>query len=104
MKAVAESHKTVETLASDLSKLMEEVEHLLNDSTSNHAEEKIELLRSRFTQAQDRLGSLYTNARRKLADGARATDETIRSHPYESIGIALGLGVLLGAVFARRSR
>ena len=40
---------------------------------------------------------------RKVVAGARATDETIRAHPYESLAIALGVGVLLGALIRRNS-
>ena len=29
---------------------------------------------------------------------AKATDKTIRENPYQAIGIALGVGVLLGAL------
>ncbi len=34
--------------------------------------------------------------------GAKATDRTIREHPYESLGVAFGLGVLIGVLIARR--
>ena len=33
---------------------------------------------------------------------AKKTDEAIRSHPYESIGIAFGVGVLIGVLIGRR--
>jgi ElaB/YqjD/DUF883 family membrane-anchored ribosome-binding protein len=34
--------------------------------------------------------------------GAKATDRAIREHPYESLGVAFGLGVLIGVLIARR--
>ena len=34
--------------------------------------------------------------------GARATDRVIRDHPYESIGIAFGVGVLIGVLINRK--
>jgi ElaB/YqjD/DUF883 family membrane-anchored ribosome-binding protein len=34
---------------------------------------------------------------------AKAADKTIREHPYEAVGIAFGVGVLIG-VLAMRSR
>ncbi|HVU33423.1 MAG TPA: hypothetical protein VHE61_08305 [Opitutaceae bacterium] len=33
---------------------------------------------------------------------AKRVDDTIREHPYESIGIALGVGILLGALLRRK--
>lgn len=37
----------------------------------------------------------------KAATGMRATDRTIRTHPYQSIGIAFGVGILLGFMMRR---
>ena len=34
--------------------------------------------------------------------GAKATDRAIREHPYEALGVAFGLGVLIGVLIARR--
>ena len=31
----------------------------------------------------------------KTAAAAKATDKTIRDHPYEALGVAFGLGVLI---------
>jgi ElaB/YqjD/DUF883 family membrane-anchored ribosome-binding protein len=43
----------------------------------------------------------------KLRDQAvvrtKAADKTIRGHPYKAIGIALGIGAVLGWLLARRS-
>ena len=39
----------------------------------------------------------------KAAAAARATDKAIKNHPYEAIGVALGLGLLIG-VLVMRSR
>ena len=33
---------------------------------------------------------------------AKATDKSIREHPYEALGIVFGLGVLLGVLVSRR--
>ncbi|MBI1176980.1 DUF883 family protein [bacterium] len=45
-------------------------------------------------------------ARKKLEVQARRTAETtaevVRTHPYESVGIAFGAGVLLGLLVSRR--
>jgi ElaB/YqjD/DUF883 family membrane-anchored ribosome-binding protein len=33
---------------------------------------------------------------------ARVADQVIRAHPYESVGFAFGLGLLLGVLIGRR--
>ena len=65
------------------------------------ASEKLNELRERFSDLQAKASNLYSDARRKVVAGARATDETIRTHPYESLALALGVGVLLGALIRR---
>ena len=39
----------------------------------------------------------------RAAAAARATDKVIKKHPYEAIGVALGLGLLI-SVLVMRSR
>ena len=34
--------------------------------------------------------------------GAKATDKVIREHPYQSIGVAFGIGVLIGVLVTRK--
>jgi len=38
----------------------------------------------------------------KTMGGAKRTDEVIRSKPYQSIGVAFGLGLLLGCMIKNR--
>jgi ElaB/YqjD/DUF883 family membrane-anchored ribosome-binding protein len=38
----------------------------------------------------------------QTAAAAKATDKTIREHPYEALGVAFGLGVLIGVLVTRR--
>ena len=38
----------------------------------------------------------------QTAAAAKATDKTIREHPYEALGVAFGLGVLIGVLVSRR--
>jgi ElaB/YqjD/DUF883 family membrane-anchored ribosome-binding protein len=39
----------------------------------------------------------------KAINGVKAADRKIRTYPYESLGIALGIGVVLGFLIGRRS-
>jgi len=91
-----------EQLVTHLRELLHEAEHLVGDSAGQYVGEKAEAMRERFHQAQERLEELYSTARDKVVAGAKTADGAIRSHPYESLAIALGLGVLIGAVMRRR--
>jgi len=66
-------------------------------------------LGERGQAARERLASALDSAKetgRKLQDravaGAKVTDRAIREHPYQTIGIAFGLGVLIGVLVARK--
>ena len=40
----------------------------------------------------------------QTAAAAKATDKTIRDHPYEALGVAFGLGVLIGGTGFTKAR
>lgn len=52
-------------------------------------------------EMQNRLSDAWETGREKFGDYAQATDRVIREKPYQSIGIALGLGVLIGMLLNR---
>jgi ElaB/YqjD/DUF883 family membrane-anchored ribosome-binding protein len=39
-------------------------------------------------------------AKRRAVSGAQATDRSVRSHPYQSLGLVFGLGTLIGLLAA----
>jgi ElaB/YqjD/DUF883 family membrane-anchored ribosome-binding protein len=93
--------ETPEEVAEHISRLMDEAEAMLVGPVSDRVAGKFDDLRARLEDFQARAVDAYGDARQKVVAGAKATDETIRSHPYESLAIALGIGVLLGALIRR---
>jgi ElaB/YqjD/DUF883 family membrane-anchored ribosome-binding protein len=65
-----------------------------------------ENLAERGRAAANRLSSAMEAAKARVQEqtvqGARITDRAIREHPYETIGLAFGLGVLIGVLLGRR--
>jgi ElaB/YqjD/DUF883 family membrane-anchored ribosome-binding protein len=47
------------------------------------------------------LKALIQRVEKKSVEGAKVADRVVRDYPYETIGIALGLGLLIG-ILARR--
>ena len=95
--------KDAQELIADIGQLMAEAEEMLNESTSHHAEETVALLRSPYGTRGERFMEKYISTKEKLSSIARRTDRTIRACPYESLAVALGIGILLGASLRRRS-
>jgi ElaB/YqjD/DUF883 family membrane-anchored ribosome-binding protein len=58
------------------------------------------------TEVSDRLvedlKAVIQRAEEKAVDRAKAADRLIRDHPYQTIGIALGLGLLIGFLARRK--
>jgi len=97
-----ETTHTPKELVSEMQALLAEAQSMMTDSVSEHSSEAVEALRQRFAAAQERFAETYEKAKTKIVAGAKATDATIRENPYQSIAIAVGVGLLLGMLIGRR--
>lgn len=61
-------------------------------------------LRGKLEAATERAKVLCQKLQDRTAAAAKAADETVREHPYQAIGIAFGVGVLIGVLAARSRR
>lgn len=83
-------------------------EHLLEDAqallaaTAHVAEEKVVEARKRLTAAIEKGKEAWGTVQEKAIAGAKATDQVIRDNPYQSLGVALGVGVIIGYLLRRR--
>jgi len=85
-------------IARDLHDLVEDGEDLLKSGASRLNEQAQEKL----TQVLDAAKATGSKLKERALQGARSTDETIREFPYQSIGVAFGIGVLIGVLVHRR--
>jgi len=90
-----------ERAAKDLKALAHDAEELMK-ATAGQAGEKISEVRKRLASALESAKATCHRLEEKTIAAAKATDQTIRDHPYESIGIAFGVGLLVGVLVARR--
>ena len=104
MKNQRDIHHTPKEIASELQGLLAEAEALVSGPAAEHPDGAVDSLRLRFESAQERLADAYAGARKKVVDSARSTDAAIRANPYQSLAIALGVGVLVGVLVGRRSK
>jgi ElaB/YqjD/DUF883 family membrane-anchored ribosome-binding protein len=101
--ATDSSAQTPRELLSDLQTLVAEAEKMMGEALSENAADAVGALRVRFDAAQERLGELCANAKRKVVAGAKCTDAAIRANPYQSLAIAACAGLLVGVLLGRRS-
>lgn len=100
-RSAEEIEESTERLLQDLRAVVHDGEELLRAGAED--------LSDKGMAARERLAAALEVARetkRKIEEravaGAKATDQMIREHPYQSIGIAFGIGLLLGVIINRR--
>lgn len=101
----AQAEVSTDQLVADLKTVVEDAEALLK-ATSTLTGEKIQEVRARaeesLRQARVRLTEVEEEAMRRAREVAEATDEYVRENPWQSVGIAAGVGLVLGLLLARR--
>ncbi len=94
-----------ERLAQDFKAVLNDAEELLRhaarDAGEGYAEARVRLEQS-LKAARAELDTLEKAAVENARRAGRATDSYVRDHPWESIGIGAGVGLLVGLLVARR--
>jgi ElaB/YqjD/DUF883 family membrane-anchored ribosome-binding protein len=89
----------------DLRTVVRDAEALLQ-ATAAQGGEKMESLRARATEslhkAKQRLAAAEQQAMREVREVATATDDYVHKNPWQAVGAAVGIGLLLGLLIGRR--
>ena len=96
---------TREKLAEDLRILARDAEALLKATVGelgDNVSEKALAARARLTEALAGAKTTCQSLQEKTTASAKVADQVIRSHPYESIGVAFGVGLLIGVLATRK--
>ena len=95
------NNASTERLVGDLKTVTQDAEDLLKASAAEVSDKAPEV-RARLTAAMERAKEACARLEEKAIAGAKATDKAIREHPYQSIGIAFGVGLLVGVLATRK--
>lgn len=90
-----------ERLVGDLKNVVHDAQDILRDKAEG-VTEKARAARERLMSAVEAAKACCENLEAKAVAGAKATDKVLRNHPYQAIGIALGVGVLVGYLIKRK--
>lgn len=97
-------NKQIEANRTETATLAEDARAFLT-ATADVGGGKVEEARRRLATALERGREICGRLREKFVAGAKATDGAVHKHPYQAIGVALGVSALLGCLVAfRRSR
>lgn len=94
-----------EKLVADIQTVMAELDELVRDSASDVGDDLVELkgkLRDQVSVARDTLSDIESRVADRAKSAARAGDEYVRDHTWTSVGIAAGVGVVIGLLLNRR--
>jgi ElaB/YqjD/DUF883 family membrane-anchored ribosome-binding protein len=101
----SETDVAKERLIKDFKSVIEDAEALLK-ATSNQTGEKIAGVRARaeenIASARKKLDEMEDDLTDRARAAYKATDQMIHENPWQSAGIAAGVGFLLGMLLARR--
>lgn len=92
-------------LIQDFKALAREAEKLLSESGEiggSALDEAQRKLKAQLNEARHRLAELEALTREKARHAARATDDYVHDHPWQSAAIAGGVGVVVGLLLGSR--
>jgi ElaB/YqjD/DUF883 family membrane-anchored ribosome-binding protein len=95
------ANETEGKVLTDLKRVVEDSEDLLVDSAGAIGEKAHEL-RERLARTLEVARSTCRRLEEKTREGAQATDKLIRKHPYPSLGVVFGVGIVIGLLLKRK--
>jgi ElaB/YqjD/DUF883 family membrane-anchored ribosome-binding protein len=106
-RATKRDQITVDKLLEDLQAVVADAEALLK-ATANQAGEKVQEARARaeesLSAARERLSEMKEGATQKARELVEDGDEYVRNNPWQAVGIAAGVGLLVGLLVSMRRR
>ena len=105
MSEATESSSSKQRFVSEMKVVVSDAEEILRATAGVAGEKMIDL--------RERIGERLRDAKLRIADAeaalvdktkaaARATDDYVNENPWQSVGIAAGIGLLVGIIIGRR--
>jgi ElaB/YqjD/DUF883 family membrane-anchored ribosome-binding protein len=101
----ARFERSRDALVKDFSDVLAEAETLLKQAAKESGEKATDLrtqVEAKLRSAKLRLQELQDDAIDSAKAAARVTDDYVHDNPWQAIGIAAAVGLLLGLVIGRR--
>jgi len=92
---------TKDRLVNDLKNVVSDSEELLKE-LAGELSERGKQARARLMATLESAKETCGELKEKAKAGAEAADTAVREHPYTSIGVAFGIGLVIGVLVCRR--
>ena len=94
-----------DSLVKDFTDVLTEADALLKQATKETGERANDLraqVETKLRAAKAKLQDVQDDAMDRAKVAARATDEYVRDNPWQALGVAAAVGVLIGLLMSRR--
>ena len=94
-------NKQTQAISNDMDILAEDARAFMA-ATADVAGDKVGEARKRLAAALETGKEIFGRVKDRGIEGVKAADEAVRDNPYQAIGIALGVGALIGYLVGRQ--
>ena len=104
-EAIDMTNSSKQKLVSDMKVVVSDAEEILRATAGVAGERMVDLrerIAERLRDAKLRLAGAEAALVDKTKAAARATDDFVNDNPWQAVGIAAGIGLLLGIIIGRR--
>jgi ElaB/YqjD/DUF883 family membrane-anchored ribosome-binding protein len=100
-RTASDIEESTERLLRDLQNVVRDGEELLRAGVQDLSEKGV-AARERLAAALEVAKETRRRLEERAIAGAKATDKLLREYPYQSLGAAFGMGLLIGVLVNRR--
>jgi ElaB/YqjD/DUF883 family membrane-anchored ribosome-binding protein len=100
-RSESDIEQSTEKLLQDLKEVVQDGEELLKAGAEDLSQRGM-AAREKLSAALEVAKETQRRIQERAIAGARAADTMVREHPYQAIGIAFGVGLLIGVLASRR--
>jgi ElaB/YqjD/DUF883 family membrane-anchored ribosome-binding protein len=96
---------TRDDLVSDVKLVLNDVESMLQQAAgagAGQAQELRERAQTALRATQAKLREIQTATKDSARSAAKTTDDWVQGHPWSAVGIAAGVGLVIGLLLGRR--
>ncbi len=104
-RAMEDSNRTKGKMVDDFKSIVNDADDLLQ-ATAKVSSESVSIARAKFAERLNAAKANLANAEKVIVEKAKqtatVTDEYVKGNPWTSVGIAAGIGMLIGFLAAKR--
>ena len=100
-RSAEEIEQSTEKLLNDLQAVVHDAEALLKAGSQDLSERGM-AARERLATALEVAKETQIKLQQRALAGVKLTDRLVREHPYQSVGAAFGIGMLIGVLVNRK--